>query len=373
MKFNEFVEKLDIEQWGMDGRTSLESDPSCNPDLIGVADIEMAVPCTLSYVEGRKFLPQLRQTQASALILPQDESLQTEATQRGIAWISFSQPRLVFAQAIALFYQPQQQEPGIHPTAIVHPSATIGQHVSIGPYAVIQADAVLGDSVCIYPGVVVYPRAAIGDRTILHANCVIHERTQIGANCVIHSGAVIGSEGFGFVPTQEGWVKMEQSGVTVLEDGVEVGCNTTIDRPAVGETRIRRNTKIDNLVQIGHNCQVGNACAIAAQAGMAGSVVLGDRVILAGQVGIANRVTVGDRSTVTAQSGILSNIAPDSVVSGSPTVPHRQWLKTSAYQARLPEWFRTLQSLQQQVTDLQQQIDALQASQKTGTSGWEQR
>jgi UDP-3-O-[3-hydroxymyristoyl] glucosamine N-acyltransferase len=363
MKFSEVIEKLGNEHEGGHMGTSLEHDPMCNPDILSVADIETATPQSLSYVEGRKFLAQLQQTQASALILAPDETLQAEASRRGIAWVSSAQPRLVFAQAIALFYHPYPLEPGIHPTAIIHSTVTLGNGVSVGPYAVIQAETVLGDEACIYPGVVVYPQVRIGDRTVLHANCVIHERTQIGADCVIHSGAVIGSEGFGFVPTGEGWVKMEQSGIAVLEDGVEVGCNTTIDRPAVGETRIRRNTKIDNLVQIGHNCRVGAACAIASQVGMAGGAILGDRVILAGQVGIANRVTVGDRSTATARAGIISDISPNSVVSGHPTVPHRQWLKTSAYQARLPELAHTLQSLQKQVNDLQDQIQAMQASQ----------
>jgi len=133
----------------------------------------------------------------------------------------------------------------------------------------------------------------IGDRTILHANCTIHERVQIGNDCVIHSGAVIGAEGFGFVPVPEGWFKMEQSGIVVLEDGVEIGCNSTVDRPAVGETRIGSQTKIDNLVHIAHNCQIGQACALAGQVGMAGGVKLGNRVILAGQVGIANQAVSG--------------------------------------------------------------------------------
>ncbi len=363
MKFSDIVKKFEAEGLGAIASSSLAQDAGCNPDIIGVASVEAAPANTLSYVESRKFLSQLQSTQASALILPEDDALQTDVSQRGIAWIVSPQPRLLFARAIALFYQPAQPDEGIHPTAVIHPTAQIGQDVSIGEHAVIRANTHIGNRVQIHPGVVVYPGATVGDRTILHANCVIHERAQLGNDCVIHSGAVIGSEGFGFVPTREGWVKMEQSGVTVLEDGVEVGCNSTIDRPAVGETRIKRNTKIDNLVQIGHNCQIGNACAIAAQVGMAGGAVLGDRVILAGQVGIANRVTVGDRTTATARAGIISDIDADSLVSGHPTVPHRQWLKMSAYQARLPELAHTLQTLQKQVEHLQHEIHRMQPDQ----------
>ena len=140
---------------------------------------------------------------------------------------------------------------------------TVGQYVHLGANVVIQAEVKIGDRVTIHPNVVIYPGVTIGEGTVLHANCTIQERTQIGANCVIHSGATIGAEGFGFVPTKTGWYKMQQSGYTVLEDGVEVGCNSTVDRPAVGETRIGRNTKLDNLVQIGHGCQIGQNCAFA--------------------------------------------------------------------------------------------------------------
>jgi UDP-3-O-[3-hydroxymyristoyl] glucosamine N-acyltransferase len=356
MKFSVIVERLAASNSVQRDASSLVAAPHCDPEISNVAAIDAATPTEMSYVESRKFLKLLRSTQASALILPNDDSLQAEAAERGLAWVASPNPRLAFAQAIALFYQPFHPAPGIHPTAIIHPTATVGKEVAIGAYVVVQAGVTIGDGVCMHPGVVVYPGVSIGDRTVLHANCVIHERAQLGNDCVIHSGAAIGSEGFGFVPTPEGWYKMHQSGITVLEDGVEVGCNTSIDRPAVGETRIKSHTKIDNLVQIGHGCQVGTACAMASQSGMAGGAILGDRVILAGQVGIANQVTIGDRTTATARAGIISDIPPGSVVSGHPTIPHRQWLKTAAYQARLPELAQTLRHLQHQVDALQEQI-----------------
>lgn len=345
MKFSEIVEKLSDTAKA----NSLSLNPALNPEITGVAAIDEASTGTLSYIEGAKFAGMVGQTAASALILPLDEALQTQATERGIAWISCAEPRLMFAQAIALFYQPFQPAPDIHPTAVIHPTAEIGNDVYIGPHAVVQAGVKIGDKVCIHPNVVIYPEAQIGDRTVLHANCTIHERTRIGADCMIHSGAVIGSEGFGFVPTRDGWLKMEQSGCTVLEDGVEVGCNTTIDRPAVGETRIGRNTKIDNLVQIGHGCQVGEGCAFAAQVGMAGGVKVGNRVILAGQAGIANQAKIGDGAIASAKAGIHNDVAPGEIVSGIPAIAHKHFLKVAAISSRLPEIYQTLKQLQRRL------------------------
>ena len=347
MKFSELLKKL--------GASITEHSPttpeSSDLELCGLEAVDRAQPGMLSYIEGPKFAAHVRKTQASALILPVDETLQTQATERGIAWLSTPQPRLVFAEAIALFYQPFRPKPGIHPSAVIDPDTTIGAQVYIGPRAVIQAGVTLGDGVCIHPNVTIYPDVQIGPRSILHANCTVHERTQIGADCVIHSGAVIGGEGFGFVPTAEGWFKMEQSGVTVLEDGVEVGCNSAIDRPAVGETRIGKNTKLDNLVHIGHGCRVGENCAFAAQVGLAGGVVVGNRVILAGQVGVANQAQIADGAIATAQAGIHSNVKAGEIVSDSPAIPNKLYLKISAIRKRLPEIYQTFKELQRQLND----------------------
>jgi UDP-3-O-[3-hydroxymyristoyl] glucosamine N-acyltransferase len=341
MKFSAIADKIGITQ-----TSSLTSQPDHDPEITGVASVDEATAGTLSYVEGPKFAAFAATTSASALILPGDEALQAKATERGIAWLSTTDPRLAFARAIGLFYAPYRPAAGIHSTAVIDPTATYGENVSIGAHAVIQAGVHLGHNVCIHPNVTIYPNVRIGDGTVLHANCVIHERSQIGAGCVVHSGAAIGSEGFGFVPTETGWEKMEQSGITVLEDGVEVGCNTTIDRPAVGETRIRRGTKIDNLVQIGHGCQVGEASVMASQVGLAGGVTVGSRVILAGQVGVANQAKIGDGAIATAKAGIHSDIAPGDIVTGIPALPHKVFLKASAVYRRLPDMYKTLQKLQ---------------------------
>lgn len=338
VKFQEIVQQL-----GEIARdNSLTTD---NPEIAGVAAIEEAVLGQISYMEGAKFVQYLKTTNASAIILPQNDSLKAEATTHGIAWIATPQPRLVFAKTIALFYHPHSPAPGIHPTAIIDPTVTIGNDVYIGAYAVIQENVTISDCVVIHPHVTIYPGAKIGNNTILHSNCTIHERSQIGSQCVIHSGAVIGAEGFGFVPTAQGWYKMEQSGYTVLEDGVEIGCNSCIDRPAVGKTQIGRDTKLDNLVQIGHGCEIGSNCAIASQVGLAGGVKVGNRVLLAGQVGIANQVTIGDDAIVTAQSGVNGKVAPNTIVSGSPAMPNKIYRKVSAISKRLPEMYQKFKKI----------------------------
>ena len=344
MKFSDIVQKLNLAN-----SDSLKVSSAVDREITGPAPVDEAESGTISYIEGAKFASHVTSTNASALILPLDESLQAECDDRNIAWIAAPDPRLLFAQTIALFYQPFRPASEIHPSATVHPSAEIGENVYIGPNAVIQPRVKIGSNVCIHPNVVIYPDAVIGAGTVLHANCVIHERTRIGANCVIHSGAAIGSEGFGFVPTATGWVKMEQSGCTVLEEGVEVGCNSTIDRPAVGETRIGQNTKIDNLVHVGHGCQIGKNCAFAAQVGMAGGVKIGNNVILAGQAGIANQAKIGDGAIATAKAGIHSDVAAGAIVTGVPAIPHKLFLKAAAVYNRLPEMYQSLRQIQRKL------------------------
>jgi len=343
MKFSHIVRQLGA------SAHSLDTNPDLDPEITQPASLKESQVDNISYIEGTKFAHWLTSTAASALILPTDTKLQAQATDRGIAWISTPEPRLLFAQVISLFYQPYRPQPEIHPTAVIHPTAKLGNDVYIGPYVVIQPEVEIGDSVVIHPHVVIYPQVRIGDRTVLHAHCTIHERSQIGADCVIHSGAVIGAEGFGFVPTRTGWFKMEQSGYTVLADGVEIGCNSAIDRPAVGETRIGTQTKIDNLVQIGHGCQIGSGCAIAGQAGMAGGVTVGNRVILAGQSGIANQVNIGDGAIASAQAGIHNDVAPGEIISGSPGIPHKLYIKVSAVYSRLPELYQSLKQIKKQL------------------------
>jgi UDP-3-O-[3-hydroxymyristoyl] glucosamine N-acyltransferase len=339
MKFSELVQQL--------GLTVFEL--ASDPEIKGVSAIEAAQPQTLSYIEGGKFAGHIATTSASALVLPLDPSLQAQATEQGIAWVADAIPRKTFAQAIALFYQPFRLAPQIHPTAVIDPSAQLGQGVAVGAHVVIEAGVKIGNQVCIHPNVVIYPDVVIGDRTTLHANCTIHERSQIGADCIIQSGAVIGAEGFGFVPVPEGWFKMQQSGYVVIEDQVEVGCNSTIDRPALDTTRIGQGTKIDNLVHIAHGCQIGEHCVLAGQVGLAGAVTVGKRVIMAGQVGIVDHVKIGDGVIASAKAGVHHDIEAGAIVTGIPAISHKLFVKSTAVFNRLPEMYQSLRQIQKQL------------------------
>lgn len=348
MKLSELMERLAVTPVVM-------SDPLTDPILEGCAALEQAGPGTLSFAEGSQRAYLIEKTQASALILPPEVELQALATSRGIAWFAVEHPRYWFARALNCFYQPWRLPLDCHPTAVIDAAAQVGEGVGVGAHVVIHGDVHLGNEVQIFPNVVIYPGVVVGDRTVLHANCVIHERTMIGSDCVIQSGAVIGAEGFGLVPVVDQarrWYPMPQSGQTILEDQVVVGCNTTIDRPAVGETRIGAGTKIDNLVQIGHGSHIGADSLICAQVGLAGATKLGQQVILAGQVGISGQVTLGDRTTVAAQSGVHQSLSPESKVAGYPAINHRLWLRAMAGVKRLPQLLQRVKVLEQKIAEL---------------------
>ena len=338
MKFSDLVKKLEI-------TTAVKVDLGNDPEIKGVSAIEDGMLKTISYIEGKRFLAYLNKTPVSALILPQDETLQQEATAQGIAWMATGDPRLLLARVIDLFYRPFHPAHDIHASAVIDPSVVIQENVYIGPNVVIYPDVKISSGVCIYGNVVIYPDVTINDRAVLHANATIHERTHIGKDCIIHSGAVIGGEGFGFVPSPQGWYKMQQSGCVVLEEGVEVGSNSNIDRPAVGETRVGRNTKLDNAVHIGHGCKIGENCAFAAQVVLAGGVKVGNNVLIGGQSAIANQVTIGDGARATGHSGITRNVKAGEIVSGSPAVSNHIYLRSSAIYKRLPEMYSTLKRL----------------------------
>jgi UDP-3-O-[3-hydroxymyristoyl] glucosamine N-acyltransferase len=317
-----------------------------DPELSGAEALDRAGAGQLAFLEaGNALAAALTASGAAALLLPLDDDLQRLATERGLAWVALSNPRLGFAEALAALHPPTPRPPGIHPSAVVDPAAAVAAEVHVGAHGVIGAGCVVARGCTLHPGVVLYDNVQLGEGCEIHANAVLHPGSQLGAGCVVQSNAVIGAEGFGFVPTESGWVKMPQTGRVVLEDGVEVGCGSTIDRPTVGETRIGAGTKIDNLVHVGHGVITGKGCALAAQVGIAGGAVLGNGVILAGQVGVANRAVIGDRAIASSKSGIHGEIAAGEVVSGYPAIPNRLWLRCSAVFNKLPELARSVREL----------------------------
>ena len=317
-----------------------------DPDLSGAAALDQAVGDQLSFLEaGNVLSASLSDSAVGALLLPDQQDLIDLASQRGIALAVVSDPRLAFAEALDCLHPRQRPQAEIHPTAVIDERAVVGPGTAVAARVCIGAGSRVGADCIVHPGVVIYDDVVIADGCELHANAVLHPGSRLGRRCVVNSNAVVGSEGFGFVPTAKGWRKMPQTGQVVLEDGVEVGCGSTIDRPSVGETRIGAGTKIDNLVQIGHGVSTGRGCAFAAQVGIAGGARIGHGVILAGQVGVANRAVVGDRAIASSKSGIHGEVAAGEVVSGYPAIPNRLWLRCSAAFSKLPELARTVREL----------------------------
>ena len=317
-----------------------------DPDLSGAAALDQAVGDQLSFLEaGNVLSASLSDSAVGALLLPDQQDLIDLASQRGIAFAVVSDPRLAFAEALDCLHPRQRPQADIHPTAVIDERAVVGPGTAVAARVCIGAGSRVGADCIVHPGVVIYDDVVIADGCELHANAVLHPGSRLGRRCVGNSNAVVGSEGFGFVPTAKGWRKMPQTGQVVLEDGVEVGCGSTIDRPSVGETRIGAGTKIDNLVQIGHGVSTGRGCAFAAQVGIAGGARIGHGVILAGQVGVANRAVIGDRAIASSKSGIHGEVAAGEVVSGYPAIPNRLWLRCSAAFSKLPELARTVREL----------------------------
>jgi UDP-3-O-[3-hydroxymyristoyl] glucosamine N-acyltransferase len=301
-------------------------------EIRGVAGIEEAGPGQVTFVANPKYASAARTTAASAVIVGEDFPALRVATLR------CANPYLAFARALELFYHPPRYAIGIHSTAVVHPSAKIGKHASIGPYVVVDEDVEIGDHCVLLPFVVIYRGARIGHHFFGHAHAVVREFCQLGDNVILQNGAVVGADGFGFAKDDAGhWHKIVQSGPAILGDEVEVQANACVDRASVGATRVRRGTKIDNLVQVGHGSEVGEDTLLCAQTGLAGSTLIGNKVILAGQVGVAGHCTIGDGVVATAQSGIPNDVQAGKMVSGYPAIDNRQWLRCVAVFNRLPE------------------------------------
>jgi len=313
-------------------------------EIYRVSGIEEAGPGDLTFVANKKYVRYIKTTKASAIILGEDmppvsmPSLRTD------------DPYLAFAKALEVFFDPVRPEPGIHPTAIISEGTEIGPDVSIGAYAVIGKKCKIGARVTLYPHVVLYPEVCLGSDVIVHSHVVIREGCQIGNRVIIQNGAVIGSDGFGFAPIKDGgFYKIPQTGAVVIEDDVEIGANTTIDRAAVGATIIRRGAKLDNLVQIGHGSRVGENCVLAAQVGLAGSTRLGRGVWVGGQAGFAGHLEVGDKAVITAQSGTAHDVAPGAVISGSPAFENALWLRAVAVFPKLPDLVQRVRRLEKQI------------------------
>jgi len=329
----------------------LEGDP--NAEITSVSGIEQASAGQLTFLANRRYYPLLKSTRASAVLIDPKIAIDRDPALPPLAALRSTNPYLAFARAIDLFYQPPRYAPGIHPTAIIAKSARIGERTHIGPYCFIDEGAQIGRNAVLHSFVTIYRGATIGDDFLAHAHAVVREHCRLGDRVVLQNGVVIGGDGFGFAKQSDGtWSKMTQSGPAVLEDDVEVQANSCVDRATIGETRIGRGAKLDNLVLVGHGSRLGANTLLCGQVGLAGSTSVGSDCILAGQVGSGGHLIIGDRTMITAQSGIPHDLAGNTHYSGSPCVDHRQWLKNAATLNRMPEIQKRLRDLESQLEEL---------------------
>jgi UDP-3-O-[3-hydroxymyristoyl] glucosamine N-acyltransferase len=335
VKLHELAERLGCELRG-DGEVEID----------GVAPIERAGPRDLTFLANPRYAPHLATTRAAAVIL-------APGHEASLPCLVSDNPYLAFARAVELLRPATRPAPGVHPSAQVDPTAVLGPDVHVAALGVVGRGARIGARSVLHPHVVLYEGVEVGEDCVLHSGVQVRERCRLGNRVIVQNGAVIGGDGFGFARDGEGrHHKFPQVGIVVVEDDVEIGALTAVDRAALGETRIGRGTKLDNLVQVGHSVAIGEDSVLAGQVGVAGSTRIGSRVTLAGQVGVAGHLTIGDGVIATAQTGIPGSVEKGLVVSGYPAIENRAWLKSSAVFARLPELQKRLRELERRVASL---------------------
>ena len=318
-------------------------------EIGGAAGLDEAAPGHVTFLSNPRYTPRVQTTRAAAVYLAEGVE-----PGREIAVLRARDPYLAYTRALRVFNPEPRREPSIHPSAVIDPTARLGEGVYVGACAVIGRDAEVGPRVEIHPNATLYDGVSIGADSVIHSGVALREGTTVGERVRIHNNAVVGSDGFGYAKDEEGrWLKIPQTGRVVVEDDVEIGAGATIDCASVGETRIRRGAKIDNLVQIGHSCTVGEDALLCAQVGLAGSSHVGRRVILAGQAGVAGHLTVGDDAVLTAKSATSHNVPAGKVLSGIPAFDNREWLRSTAAFRRLGEMQRTVRQLEARLSLLE--------------------
>ncbi len=317
-------------------------------EITGAAGLDEATEGHVTFLANPRYTPRVNTTRASAIYLSEDVT-----TDRQISILRVKDPYLAYTRALRIFYPEPEFQAFIHPSAVIDSTAQLAPNgVAIGAHAVIGRNVKIADRVIIHPNVTIYDDVTIGSGSVIHSGVAVRERTVIGERVIIHNNSVIGCDGFGYAKDEERrWLKIPQAGRVVIDDDVEIGAGTTIDRASVGESRIGRGSKIDNLVQIGHSCTVGEDSLLCAQVGLAGSSHIGSRVILAGQAGVAGHLTIGDDVVLTAKSATSHNIPAGKVISGIPAFDNRDWLRSTAAFRRLGDIQRSVRDLERRLKD----------------------
>jgi UDP-3-O-[3-hydroxymyristoyl] glucosamine N-acyltransferase len=340
LKLREIAERLECR---------LEGDQDI--DIVRVTGIQDAGAGDLTFFTNARYAADLRRTRASAVIAGPG------VDGAPCAVLRTAHPYLAFAKAVALFADPWTPPAGVHRLADVAHGATVDPSASVGSFAVIEEGAQVGARTIVHPHTTIARGARVGTDCVIHSHVSVRERVQIGNRVTIQDGAVIGSDGFGFARADDGTHhKIPQVGGVTVEDDVEIGANATIDRPAVGETRIGAGSKIDNLVQVAHGVTIGRNVLLAAQVGIAGSTTIEDSVTLAGQVGVAGHLTIGKGTIATAQTGVPNSVDPGSFISGYPAISNRDWLRASAIFRRLPDLRKAISALEARLADLEERL-----------------
>jgi len=325
-----------------------------NASVHTFAKIEEGVPGAISFLSNPKYTHYIYSTQSSIVLVNKDFTAEHEIK---TTLIKVENAYESLAKLLNLYEMSKPKKVGIDPLAFISPTAKIGKDVYIAPFACVEDNAEVGDNTILHPHVTVGSGAKVGDNCILYSHVTIYHDCRVGNNCILHAGCVIGADGFGFAPTPDGYSKIPQIGIVVLEDDVEIGANTCIDRATMGATIIRKGVKLDNLIQIAHNDEIGSHTVMAAQVGVAGSTKVGEWCMFGGQVGLAGHIKVGDRVGIGAQAGVPGNVASNSNILGTPAFDAKQFFKSSVVYKRLPEVYTTLNNLQKEINELKKQLN----------------
>ena len=330
-------------------QTGARIDGDGDVEITGAAGLDDASSGHVTFLANPRYTPKVNTTQASAIFLSE-----TAPIERVMPVLRAKDPYLAYTRALRLFHPEPAITPHIHPSAVIDATATVAENVWIGACSGIGPSVTIETGVRIHPNVTIYEEVTIGKDSVIHSGAVIRERSQIGARVIIHNNVVVGCDGFGYAKDEDrSWLKIPQTGRVVIEDDVEIGAGTTIDRASVGESRIGRGSKIDNLVQIGHSCTVGEDTLLCAQVGLAGSSHIGSRVILAGQAGVAGHLTIGDDVVLTAKSATSHDVPAGKVISGIPAFDNKDWLRSTAAFRRLGDMQRKLRELEKKLEQLE--------------------
>ncbi len=316
-------------------------------EIAGARGLDHAGPGDITFLSDKKYRDKLKDSKAAAVFV-------VEPQETGMTQVIHPAPQLAFTKILAELHPEPRPQPGIDEKAVVSPTAKVGKNATLFPFSYVGDNVTLGDNVVLYPGVVIQDGCQIGNDCTLHGNVTLYRDTQVGNDVTLHAGVVIGADGFGYTPDEKGrHVKIMQTGRVVIEDHVEIGANTCIDRANFGETVIREGTKIDNQVQVAHNCEIGAHSIIVAQAGMAGSCRLGHHVILAGQVGLGDHVTLGDQVVIAAKAGVNRDIEEPGFYGGMPAISAISWKKYTMLLPKLPEMTQKLRELEKRLNAIE--------------------